>query len=319
MKSSAVVLLALVAGCTQEDAPRKQPPVRTEPSRKPDKPEPPDEKIPDIQVVEVAPGISMLTGMGGNIGVVTGPGGALIIDDQMPPMGAKLKAAVAKLGGPVRVVVNTHWHGDHSGNNEMLAGEGAVIVAHQNVRARMSTEQFVRAMDSKVPPSPEAALPVVTFTEDVILHWGGKELHVFHVAPAHTDSDSVIHFVDANVIHTGDTFFNEMYPFVDLSTGGSVDGMVAAVDQILKLADDTTKIMPGHGPLSNRAGLVSYRATLVTARDRVRALVRQKKTLDQIIAARPTREWDDTLGKGKMPPELFVKILVEDAQAQAHR
>jgi glyoxylase-like metal-dependent hydrolase (beta-lactamase superfamily II) len=316
MRSIALVALALFAGCKQEDAPRKQPPVRTEPSQKPDRPAPPDEEVPDIEIVEVAPGISMLVGMGGNIGVVTGPGGALIIDDQMPPIAAKLKAAIAKLGGPVRVVVNTHWHGDHSGNNEMLAGEGAIIVAHQNVRTRMSSEQFVKAMDKKVPPSPEGALPVVTFAEDVTLHWGGQELHAFHVAPAHTDSDSVMHFVKANVIHTGDVYFNGGYPFFDASTGGNVDGIIAAVDQILKLANDTTKIIPGHGPLSDRAGLVKYREMVVTARERVRALVRQKKTVDQIIAAKPTAQWDDALGTAFVDPGMFVKLLVEDAQAR---
>ncbi len=307
-----IALAALVA-CTACKKEKVGDQVRTEPGqKKPDKG--PDEELPAIETIEVAPGISMLVGAGGNIAVVASPRGALIVDDQIPPMIDRVKAAVAKMGGPARVVVNTHWHGDHTGGNEALAGEGAIVIAHENVRKRMSAEQVNELFDKKSPPSPDTALPVVTFTEDLTLHWGGQELHAIHVAPAHTDGDSLIHFTKANVIHTGDTYFNGGYPFIDLSTGGSVDGAIAAADRVLSLSDASTKIIPGHGPLSNRAELEAYRNMLVGARDRVRALVAQKKSVQDIIAAKPTAEWDDRLGKGFVDPPTFIQILVDDAR-----
>ncbi|HUS67971.1 MAG TPA: MBL fold metallo-hydrolase [Kofleriaceae bacterium] len=310
MRFIALAALVAVAGCKKE---KSQDEVRTGPGQKgPDKKG--EEELPEIQTIEVAPGISMLVGAGGNIAVVTSPRGALVVDDQIPPMRDRVVAAIAKLGGPARLVLNTHWHNDHSGNNEALAGEGAVIVAHENVRKRMSTEQVNAMFDKKTPPSPDAALPVVTFTEEITLHWGGQEIHAIHVAPAHTDGDAIIHFPKGNVIHTGDTYFNGGYPFIDLSTGGSVDGVIAAADRVLALADGSTKIIPGHGPLSNRSELEAYRAMLVAARDRVRALVAKKKSVEDIVAARPTAEWDDRLGKGFVDPPTFIQILVEDAK-----
>lgn len=311
MRFIALAALVAIAGCKKE---KSQDEFRTGPGQKgPDK-QKGEEELPEIETIAVAPGVSMLVGAGGNIAVVTSPRGTLVVDDQIPPMRDRLVAATAKLGGPARLVVNTHWHGDHTGNNEALAGEGAVIVAHENVRKRMSTEQVNALFDKKTPASPDSALPVVTFTEEITLYWGDQELHAIHVAPAHTDSDSVIHFPKANVIHTGDTYFNGGYPFIDLSTGGSVDGVIAAADRVLALADGDTKIIPGHGPLSNRSELEAYRAMLVGARDRVRKLVAEKKSLDAIVAARPTREWDDKLGKAFVDPPTFIQILVEDAK-----
>ena len=310
MRFIALAILVALAGCKKEESEQE---VRTEPGQK--RPEPPkEEKLPEVEIVEVAPGISMLVGAGGNIAVVTSPRGALIVDDQVPPMAERVKAAIAKLGGPARMVVNTHWHGDHTGGNEALAGEGAVVVAHENVRKRMSAEHFNELFGEKIPASPEGALPVVTFSEDLTLHWGGQEVRAIHVPPAHTDGDSIIHFPKANVIHTGDTYFNGMYPFIDTSSGGSVDGVIAAADRVLALADASTKIIPGHGPLSNKAELEAYRAMLVGARDAVRALHAQKKGVEAIVAARPTKQWDDKLGKGFLSPEIFVQILVDDAK-----
>jgi glyoxylase-like metal-dependent hydrolase (beta-lactamase superfamily II) len=265
-----------------------------------------------IETIPVADGLFMLVGSGGNIGLSVGADGAFLIDDQYAPLTEKIKAAVAaQTDQPVRFVVNTHWHGDHTGGNEHMGETGAIIVAHENVRKRMSTEQFLQAFGRRTPPSPPGALPVITFTDAVTFHWNGDDIRVFHVAPAHTDGDAVIHFRKANVIHAGDTYFNGMYPFIDTSTGGSLDGMIAAADMILALADDETKIIPGHGPLSNKAELIAYRDMLATVGARIRELVEAGKTRDEVIAAHPTADLDATWGKGFLQPDVWVGIVYD--------
>lgn len=268
---------------------------------------------PDSVVVRTIPlrgNISMLMGQGGNLGVSTGADGSFLIDDDYTPLSARIQAALTALSPkPVRFVVNTHWHGDHTGGNESFGASGAIIVAHDNVRKRMNSEQFIEAFKMKVPPAAAGALPVVTFADQLSFHWNGEEIRVFHVKNAHTDGDALVHFTGANVIHTGDIFFNGFYPFIDGSSGGSLDGMIAGADQVLALANDETKIIPGHGPLASRADLVSYRRMLVTVRDRIAALVRQKKTLDQVVAAKPTAEFDAAWGNGFMKPDVFVTVV----------
>jgi glyoxylase-like metal-dependent hydrolase (beta-lactamase superfamily II) len=256
--------------------------------------------------------VFMLTGAGGNIGVSAGADGVVLVDDQYAPLSDRIKAAVAKISDkPIRFVLNTHWHGDHTEGNESMGKAGALIVAHENVRRRMSVEQFLTAFNEKVPPSPLGALPVVTFTDSVTFHLNGEEIRAFHVAPAHTDGDSVIVFTKANVIHMGDLFFNGMYPYIDLDSGGSVDGVVAAADRILGTADDKTRIIPGHGPLADKAALKVYRDVVAGVRDKVGALVKAGKTRDQAIAAKPTAEWDAKWGGGFMKPDVFVGIVYD--------
>ena len=185
-----------------------------------------------------------------------------MIDDQYAPLSDKILAVVKSITpDPVRFVVNTHWHGDHTGGNENMSKAGAILVAHENVRRRMSSEQFNAVFNNKTPPSPEAALPVVTFAEGVSFFWNGDEVRVFHVPPAHTDGDSIVQFVKADVVHMGDCFFNGSFPFIDTSSGGRVDGYLTAADRVLAGASDKTRIIPGHGPLATKADLQAFRDT----------------------------------------------------------
>ena len=270
----------------------------------------PDWSKVEVKVVPVAGGVSMLVGQGGNIGVTTGKDGTFLIDDEFAPLLPKIKAAVKTLGDqPIRFVVNTHFHGDHTGSNAPLGESGVVIVAQDNVRKRLGLERIHPSTKEKTPPAPPAALPLITFAESVSFHLNGDDLDVLHVPSAHTDGDAIIKFRKANVIHMGDTFFNGFYPFIDIDSGGSVDGAVAAADRGLSLSDAGTKIIPGHGPLGTQADLQAYRDMLAGIRDRVKALVAQGKTLQQVLAAKPSAQWDAKWGKGFLNPDGFVSAV----------
>jgi glyoxylase-like metal-dependent hydrolase (beta-lactamase superfamily II) len=237
-------------------------------------------------------GVYMLTGSGGNLGLSVGDDAVFLIDDQFAPLTPKILAAIAAITPkPVRFVFNTHWHGDHTGGNENLGMAGALIVAHENVRKRMSTEQFVQAFNQRVPPSAKGALPVVTFTDGVSFHINGDSLVATHVAPAHTDGDAIVHFAKANVIHMGDLFVSAGLPFVDRYSGGTNAGIVAAADRALAMADDQTKIIPGHGRLADKARLQMWRDALVTLHDRMRREVAAGKTVDEVLAMKITEPY----------------------------
>jgi glyoxylase-like metal-dependent hydrolase (beta-lactamase superfamily II) len=263
--------------------------------------------------------VTMVKGQGGNIAVSAGADGVFIIDDQLKPLTDQLLAAVRKIDDrPIRFVINTHYHGDHVGGNETLGKAGSVIIAHDNIRRRMSTDQFNHFFNDTTPAYPAESLPVVTFNDRVSLHLNGESVAVHHVPRGHTDGDSIVHFPVSNVLHMGDIFFKGLYPYIDLDGGGTIQGMIGAVELALSLADEQTKIIPGHGTLSNRAELQAYHDFLAKARDNVQALVDQGLGLEQAIAAQPTAEWDDTLGGVWIKPEQFVTFIYNSLAGVNH-
>jgi glyoxylase-like metal-dependent hydrolase (beta-lactamase superfamily II) len=273
------------------------------------------EKV-EIRTTELGAGLYMLAGAGGNLAVSVGDDGVFLVDDEYAALTPKLRAAVSRLSDrPVRFVVNTHWHSDHTGGNQTLGEQGTVIVAHEAVRVRMSSEQFIAGLGRRVPASAPAALPVVTFTEGLRLHLNVHAVNVIHVEKAHTDGDALVHFEDAGVLHMGDVYFCGMYPFIDLSSGGSLDGVIAAVDRGLELADAKTRVIPGHGPLSSRAELGEYRAMLVSVRERVAKAIGAGSSSDEIVAGRPTADLDARWGGGFVKADDFVRIVAASLAA----
>jgi glyoxylase-like metal-dependent hydrolase (beta-lactamase superfamily II) len=253
----------------------------------------------------------MLVGAGGNMGLSVGEDAVFLVDDQYAPMAPKIKAAIAAITNkPVQFVLNTHFHFDHTGGNEAFGKEAAVIVAHDNVRRRMNTEQLISFIGAKQTASPKAALPVVTVPGEIRLHLNGDEIHAFHVPAAHTDGDLIVHFVKSKVVHMGDVFFNGMYPFIDASSGGHPDGVVAAADRVLALADAQTQIIPGHGPLANKADLQAYRDMLATVSQRIRAQRAAGQSNEQIAASAPSAEFDAKFGGGFIQADRFVQMML---------
>jgi cyclase len=262
-----------------------------------------------IVVSGLGAGLSLITGPGGNITALTGPDGIVMVDSFVPAKGAELAPIVRKLGpGPI-TLINTHWHFDHTGGNAALAGLGARIVAHETVRGRLGTEQYMADFQMKIPPSPAAFWPVVGLGDSATLFLNGEEIHLQHVAPAHTDGDIFIHYRRANVLQTGDLFSNGFFPAIDSSSGGWIGGMVAAADLILGIVDAKTKIIPGHGPMATRDDLKAARDMLAEARAKVEPLVEAGKTLDEAIAAKPLASLDARWGKGLFKGSHFTQLV----------
>jgi len=262
-----------------------------------------------IKTTQVAEGIYMLEGEGGNIGVSSGEDGVYLIDDQFAPLTPKIVAAVKAISDrPIRFLMNTHWHGDHVGGNENLGKAGVVIIAHDNVYKRMSVGGAITALKQNYAPAPRAALPVITFNQTATFRMNGDDVTSTHLPPAHTDGDSFVRFAKANVIHTGDVFAAYRYPFIDVESGGSVKGVLRAVDQMLPMIDDNTKVIPGHGGVSSKKDVLAYRKMVSTAISKIEPMVKSGRSLKQVIDAKPLREFDEEWGKFRKP-EAFVEIV----------
>lgn len=264
---------------------------------------------------ELAPGIVMLQGVGaftgGNLGLWTGEDGVVLIDDGMPPYLDLMLAAIRKHSkAPVGFLINTHVHGDHIGNNGAISMAGATIIAHDNIRTRMLKEGVSGPKGQE--PAGKHMLPELTFADGVTLHLNGHRARVIHVSHAHTDGDAIIHFPDANVIHAGDTFFNSLFPYIDMDSGGSVKGYIAAQEKILSLADQDTKIIPGHGELASKADLEAARDMLVDSRDRVRKLLKAGTSADEIVALNPLADYHDGWNWGFITTEKMTRALIRD-------
>ncbi len=270
----------------------------------------PDWESVEIETQEIAPGLAVLFGRGGNIAVSHGAEGTLLIDDQFAPLTEKIEAAVAALGAqPVHYVVNTHWHGDHTGGNENLGKKGAHIFAHKNVRVRLSTEQD--RGNRVVPPSPAEALPVVTYERGVTLHLNGDTIDVLFVGGGHTDGDSIVHWREKNVVHMGDLYFKiPGWPYVDLRSGGGIDPLLHSLDIAIAMTDEETKIIPGHGPMSNREELIAYRNIIGEAVARIRTLKDSGISLESAQATRPLDSFER--GDGFINADSFVDTVWQD-------
>ena len=267
----------------------------------------------EIKAEKLADGVAVLFGAGGNIGVSYGPDGTVLIDDQYAPLTGKIQAAVKDLGAePVKYLINTHWHGDHSGGNENLGRAGALIMAHDHVRERLA-----RGTD-KIPPAAPEALPVITYHDGIKLHLNGDEVRVRHVKHAHTDGDSIVFWKKANILHMGDLFFHKVtLPFIDLNSGGNARGILAGAEQALTMVDDETKIIPGHGPVATRADLIAYRDMMKTVIAAVEKAQGEGKSLAAVQAMKPAAQWDvnpDAFIKG----DAFVEAVYKSLQKPVH-
>ena len=258
----------------------------------------------------LAENLTLLSGPGGNVVVLNGPDGKIVVDTFLLPAWPKLKENLDGLGNaPLKTVIDTHWHVDHTDNNANLHAAGATVLAHDNTKTRMAEPHDSALMGLHFPASPADALPQQTFSSSKELHANGEIVMLQYFQPAHTDTDICIHFQKTNVIHMGDTFFNGFYPVIDASTGGKINGMILAADKILTLVDNNTKIVPGHGPLGNKADLTKFRDMLVVARDRVQKLKTVGKSTDEIAASKPLADLDRVWGHGMLSSDLFVQMI----------
>ena len=274
--------------------------------------QPPPQAV--VGAERLADGLWMLTGGGGNVVLCTGADGLLFVDAQYGRYARRLLEVGDSLSGgtPVRFLVNTHYHGDHTHGDSLMAAAGAAIIAHENVRRRMGLTWFNATFQETIPASPARALPPITFADSLRLHVGGREVRVYHVPPGHSDGDAMVWFPADDVLHMGDVFFNGEYPVIDVSAGGSIGGMIREINLALRCVGPATKIVPGHGPLTDRATLLRYREMLMTVRDRVTKLVREGRTLEEIEAAKPLADLDPVWGAGYMKPDEFLKVVCSD-------
>lgn len=265
----------------------------------------------EVRTEALGGGVHFLaTGRGGNLAALVTPEGVLLVDAEYAAVAERVEETLRDLGStPLRYVINTHWHFDHVGGNARFARAGALVIAHRNVRARMAVDQHIAVIDRRVPASPPQALPRITYRRDMTVHLGDEVVSVLHFPAAHSDGDSVVRFRNANVIHTGDIFFHGGYPFIDISSGGSIDGVIAAVDRIAAIADDETRIVPGHGDPARKADLVRYGVMLKDYRARMARAMAAGKTLDDVLGRSPAAELDKVWGRRFFRPRKFAEIV----------
>jgi glyoxylase-like metal-dependent hydrolase (beta-lactamase superfamily II) len=265
-----------------------------------------------ITVQRLRGNISVLMGAGGNIAVLPGRDGKLLIDAGFAGARPKIAEGLAGIGSdPIKHLINTHWHFDHTDGNEWLHSVGATILAHENTRKHLSTSTRVEGWAFTFAASPAGAIPSDVFSNERTLDLNGANIALKYYEPAHTDSDISVHFTNSDIIHVGDTFWNGYYPFIDYSTGGSIDGMIRATEANLTKVTDKMIVIPGHGDIGDKSQLASYRDLLAAVRDRVATLKKQGKTLDEIVAAKPTAAWDAKWGGGFMNPRMFTGLVFE--------
>lgn len=269
-----------------------------------------------IETHQLSEQIYMLTGQGGNIGLFIGDDGVFMIDDQYAPLTPKILAAIKNITSkPVSYLINTHWHGDHTGGNENMKKTGATIIAHENVRKRMKKENIL--LGDHKPVSPKEALPDVTFTDDIMFHINNDDVLVSHVHNAHTDGDSFVYFTHNNIIHMGDLYFQGKFPFIDLDSGGSITGYINAVNKILMIANEDTKIIPGHRNASNKAELIIFRDMLVTIKTRIQQEIDDKKTLEDVTKnSELTKEFNNEYGGWFISEDVFRATVYKSLNAE---
>ena len=270
----------------------------------------PDFSKVEIKTTNLGDNIYMLEGQGGNITVAVAKDGIIMVDGQYAPLHDKIKAAVEAISNkPVKYLINTHFHGDHTGGNEAFAKDGATIVSQVNVKNRLAAGTSNGLTGAKTPPAPPAALPSDTYTNFSKIRLEGRVADLRHIANAHTDGDTYVWFKTANVLSTGDTFTNGRYPNIDFANGGNIKGMIAATDAYLKLVNARTKIVPGHGPLADRAALLEYRTMLISAHDRMAKLVKEGKSEDDVVMAKPFADFDAKWAPTELASNNFIRVV----------
>jgi glyoxylase-like metal-dependent hydrolase (beta-lactamase superfamily II) len=265
-----------------------------------------------IDMKQLAPNVYLLHGSGGNTLALVGPDGTLLVDSEFAQVAPKLKDALAKMhAGNVRYVISTHYHGDHTGANAAFHADGAVIVGHENCRLRMTESHYSAMSGTTSPPAPAAGVPSITYQKKLAIYIDGEEVEATHKQPAHTDGDTIVYFHHANVVHLGDVFVNNLYPYIDQDANGTVDGYFPVIDEVLARIDDKTQVIPGHGPIATKQQLKAYRDMIQTVRDRVAAGVAKGESVEKILAGKPTREFDAQYATDRVDGDGFATMVYE--------
>ena len=273
----------------------------------------------EIRTTHVAGQVHMLAGAGGNIGVFSGSDGVFLVDDQFAPLTDRIRSAIRKISDqPIRFLINTHFHEDHTGGNENLGEAGTLIIAHDNVRKTLSGPHFIEMLHTHFPAFEPSALPVITFSETITFYLNGEEVYVFHAPPSHTNGDAIVYFRGSDVIHMGDVFRSRGYPIFDRRNGGSYEGLIEASDLVLGIAGENTKIIPGHGVVSSRADLQNVRDILATVRDRIATAIAAGKSLEQTTAEKPTADFDENWSRKRLSPDEVVEWIYAELSGQVN-